>query len=184
MALFDLFRKCKPTVPLPQLCYDIAYFILPHYVHRDFAKLQDICEQTPTSAGPFFYIMACQSRKIEPDIETAKTFKWHIGDRSNGSRFFTLEYPLPPPVDMSNMTTEQIMAARESIVLAPYLSCVIRRGDNASSYYVLGQSPIGGGTTLRSVTADGANCNHGPGPNPTLTDFQDHLDQLVSGTAE
>ena len=54
MALFDIFKKRKPAVPLPQLCYDIAYFVLPHYAHEDFAKLDDMCRQTPTSAGPFF----------------------------------------------------------------------------------------------------------------------------------
>ena len=26
MGMFDWFRKPKPAVPLPQLCYDVAYF--------------------------------------------------------------------------------------------------------------------------------------------------------------
>ncbi len=184
MALFDIFRKRKPAVSLPSLCYEIAYFILPHYAHGDFAKLKDMCEQTPSAAGPFFYVMACQTHEIEPDIETAKVFKWHVGEFANGSQYFTLEYPVPPPVDMSDMTTEQVMAARDSIVLAPHFSCAIRCVDDSLSYCVLGQSPIGGGTTLRSVTADGANCNHGPGPNPTLNGFHNYLNQGATLNSE
>src|SRR5262249_41427299 len=79
MGLFDWFRKPKPAVPLPQLCYDVAYFILPHYAFRDLAKLTDLCLNTPTAAGPFFYVMAAQARKVEPDPEDAKRFRWHHG---------------------------------------------------------------------------------------------------------
>lgn len=98
MGLFSKSQKREPVVPLPQLCYDIAYFILPHYVHSDYDKLRDICEQTPSSAGPYFDVTACQLRTIEPDIETARGFRWHAGQFSDGRRYLTLEHPPPPPV--------------------------------------------------------------------------------------
>ncbi len=82
------------------------------------------------------------------------------------------------------MTAEQMMAARDSLVLAPHFSCILRGGDNTSSYYILGQSPIGGGTTLRMVTAEGVNCNLGPGPNPTLIEFHQRLDRELTGNTE
>jgi hypothetical protein len=37
------FRKRKKGVPLAQLCYDVAYFILPHYVYNDLAKIEQLC---------------------------------------------------------------------------------------------------------------------------------------------
>ena len=177
MALFDVFKKRKATVPLPQLCYDIAYFVLPHYAHQDFAKLDDMCRQTPGSAGPFFYVMACQMRKIEPDIEIAKTFQWHVGALNDSSDVLTLSYPTPPPVDMSDASPDDLLNSQSTLVLAPYFSAVLRDREGNSQYYILGQSPIGGGTTLRCVTSDGANCNLGPGPTPTLDAFHAALNK-------
>jgi len=183
MGLFDIFRKRKPAAPLAQLCYDIAYFILPHYAHSDYNKLRDMCQQTPSSAGPFFYVMVCNMRKIEPDIETARRFGWHIGQFQDGRDYLTLEYP--PPADISHVRPEDILSGNSPFVLAPHYSCVIRDADGVCSYYILGQSPIGGGTTLRCITADGANCNLGPGPEPTLEEFHARLsDRRLSHSIE
>lgn len=71
MGLFDKLRKPKPTVSLPQLCYDVAYFVLRRYVFNDLAKLMDMCLNRPAMAGPFFYAMAAQARNVKPDIEDA-----------------------------------------------------------------------------------------------------------------
>ena len=131
MGLRNIFRKRAPAVPLPQLCYDVAYFILPHY--------------------------------------------------ADGRDFLTLEYPSPPPVDMSQMTPEDLIAADKPFVLAPYFSCIIRDSAGTRSYYILGQSPIGGGATLRSVTAEGENCNLGPGPQPTVENFHARLSRGSDG---
>jgi len=179
MALFDIFKKRKSAVPLPQMCYDIAYFVLPHYAHKDFAKLDDMCRQTPTSAGPFFYLMACQMREIEPDIEIAKTFQWHAGSLKGSIDYLTLSYPAPPPVDMSNVSPDELMNSQTPLVLAPYFSTVLRDREDKRHYYILGQSPIGGGTTLRCITADGANCNLGPGPNPKIEEFHAALNRTA-----
>jgi hypothetical protein len=170
MGLFDWFRKPKPIVPLPQLCYDVAYFILPHYAFRDLGKLTDLCVNTPAMAGPFFYVMAAQSRKVEPDMEDGKRFRWHHGHLSEGREYFALEYPTPPPVDMSDVPIEQVVRGGAPFVLAPYFTAIIC-GVGEIQYFILGQAPMGGGTTLRCILPEGANCNLGPGPEPELTAF-------------
>jgi hypothetical protein len=172
MGLFDWFRKPKPTVHLAQLCYDVAYFILPHYAFEDLDKLADMCLDTPSTAGPFFYIMAAQARHIEPDANDARLFRWHHGQLSEGREYFALEYPQPPPIDMSEMSVEQMMHGGSTFVLAPHFSAIIR-GETDVQYFILGQAPIGGGTTLRCILAEGMNCNLGPGPEPKLTAFLD-----------
>jgi hypothetical protein len=172
MGLLDWFRKPKPAVPLPQLCYDVPYFVLPHYAFKDLSKLADLCLNSPTVAGPFFYIMAAQARKVEPVTDDAKRFHWHHGQLSEGREYFALEYPTPPPVDMSDVPIEQMVGGAKSLVLAPHFSAIIR-GAAGVQYFILGQAPMGGGTTLRCILPEGMNCNLGPGPAPELLAFLD-----------
>ncbi len=47
MGLLDWFRKPTPAVQLAQLCYDVAYFILPHDAFKDLTKLTELCLNTP-----------------------------------------------------------------------------------------------------------------------------------------
>jgi len=172
MGLFDWFRKRKKSVPLPQFCYDVAYFILPHYVYNDLAKIGQMCMNNPAAAGPFFYVMACQMRKTEPQKEEAAKFRWHHGTLGEDSEYFVLEYPSPPPVDLSETSHEDLTGGLGSFVLAPHFSAIIRASAKRDvSYFILGQAPLGGGTTLRSVLRGGANCNLGPGPEPELPAF-------------
>jgi hypothetical protein len=174
MGLFSWFTKRKPkpepAVPLPQLCYDVAYFILPHYAHNDPAKVAELCLTTPTAAGPFFYTMACLGRKVEPVPEDGRRFRWHHGRLTEGHEYFALEYPTPPPVDLSDVPLDQLV--NRPVVLAPHFSVIVRGAGGEGSYFVLGQAPMGGGTTLREVSP-GINANLGPGPEPTLTAFLD-----------
>lgn len=180
MGIRDWFRSKKPSVSLPQLCYDVAYFILPGYAYGDVAKVADLCLTTPDAAGPFFYVMACVTRKIEPVIEDAKRFRWHHGRIADKAEFFVLEYPTPPPIDISDADIDKVLNAGEPIVLAPHFSAILHDGaNNSSTYYVLGQAPMGGGTTLRHVSSDGTNSNLGPGPQPVLSEFL----AAVEGTA-
>ena len=123
--------------------------------------------------------MACQMRKIEPDVEIAKTFHWHVGPLNGAIDYLTLSYPTPPSVDMSDVSPEQLMNSKTPMILAPYFSTVLRDREDKRHYYILGQSPIGGGTTLRCITADGANCNLGPGPAPTLEEFHAALNRTA-----
>jgi hypothetical protein len=170
----------KQTIPLPQLCYDVAYFVLPHYAFRDVAKLADLCLNSPTAAGPFFYIMAATSRQVEPVIEDAKRFRWHHGQWDEGQDYFALEYPVPPPVDMSDVTVEQMTGGPLKFVLAPHFSVIVRGGGPVAQYFILGQSPIGGGTTLRCIEPEGINSNLGPGPKPQLAAFLDTVRERVT----
>lgn len=173
IGLFDRFRKPQPAVPLQQLCYDVAYFILPHYAFRDVAKIADLCLNTPAMAGPFFYVMAAQGRQVEPDPEDAKRFRWHHGQLEEGQEYFALEYPASPPVDLSDVPIEEMIGGRTKAVLAPYFSAIIRGLAAETHYFILGQAPMGGGTTLRSILPEGADCNLGPGPEPRLSAFLD-----------
>ncbi len=136
---------------LPQLCYDVAYFILPHYAFQDLDRARRPCVNTPNAAGPFFYIMAAQTRKVEPDAEDAKRFRWHHGQLGDGREYFALEYPTPPPVDMSDVPIEQMVGGCTKFVLAPHFSAIIRSGGGVQ-YFILGQHLMGGGTTLRGAS--------------------------------
>src|SRR5262249_37747017 len=88
----------EPAVSLEQLCYDLAYFVLPDYAFQDRARLEGLCRNTPTAAGPFFYFMAALRRKVEPNPEDGKRFRWHHGQLRGGRDYFALEYPVPPPI--------------------------------------------------------------------------------------
>ncbi|MBY0456877.1 MAG: hypothetical protein K2V38_06040 [Gemmataceae bacterium] len=162
-----------PSVSLPQLCYDVAYFILPHYAANDVPKVATLCRDAPTAGRVFFYVMACQGRGVEPDPEDAKRFCWHHGTLTEGDEYFALEYPVPPPVDLLDLPPEQMFATK--VVLAPHFSVIVRNiVTGAAEYFILGQSPMGGGTTLRRVTVNGRehiNANLGPGPEPKLDAF-------------
>ena len=192
MGLFDWFSKKRPepkpepepeqqpTISLPQLCYDVAYFILPHYAYNDIEKVVELCFRTPSAAGLFFYVMACMGRKVEPVPDDGRLFCWHHGPLTESREYFALEYPTPSPVDMSDLPIEQMVSCR--IVLAPHFSAIIRdTSSGETDYFVLGQAPMGGGTTLRCVTREGANCNLGPGPEPRLEEFLDAVRERLVG---
>ena len=127
MGLFDFLRKPQPQVTLPQICYDVAYFVLPHYAFNDFEKIVDLCTNSPTAAGPFFYLLACQFRKSAPNPEDGRKFQWHMGTLDSEQHYFALEYPVPPPIELSSVPPEKLLSETAPIVLAPYFSAVIRR---------------------------------------------------------
>ncbi|MCE9543962.1 MAG: hypothetical protein K8T25_00330 [Planctomycetia bacterium] len=167
---------------LPQLSYDVAYFILPHYAYNDFSKVVDLCMETPNAAGPFFYLMACQFRDLEPVIEDAPKFRWSHGPLEDDWDYFVLQYPVPPPIDMSDVALDEMLNASSPPVLAPHFSGIIcHRESGEVKYFVLGQAPLGGGTTFRSVLANGNNCNLGPGPEPNTDAFLDVMRDRVRG---
>lgn len=178
MSFFDRFRKkVEPpkTTPsprpisLPLLSYRLAYRILPYYAFKASEKLIEKCTATGKSAGAVFYVLACQEHKIEPIKEDSLRFHFHSGRLDEAHEYYAFEYPTPPPVDLFDPTKQPDSGKP---VLAPHFSIVVRHNQSgAISYYVLGQAPSGGRTTLRSVTAEGLNRNHGPGPEPTLDAF-------------
>lgn len=183
MGLLDWFRKPKPAVPLPQLCYDVAYFILPHYAFEDIAKLADLCLNTQSAAGPFFYVMAAEARKVEPIPEDAKQFRWHHGELVEGKEYFALEYPVPRPVGMPDVPIGTIISASANVILAPHFSVIIRGGESPAQYFILGAA-MGGGTTLRRILPEGMNCNLGPGPEPQMDAFLDAVKEQLNVSSE
>jgi hypothetical protein len=108
MGLFDRFRKQPKDEPevtpspqscLPSICYGVAYIVLPHYAFKDCDKLIGMFTDTPSSAGPFFYLMGCHVQKTEPVHDDARSFRSHHGQLDDAHDYFVLEYPTPPPVD-------------------------------------------------------------------------------------
>jgi len=183
MGLFDFFKSKKGgSLPaqksatesagasLPELSYGVAYFVLPHYAHNDCEKLVEMWKNSPASAGPFYYLMACQMQKTEPINEVALCFRAHYRALDDRRDCYVMQFPEPPPFVLPTTDIEELMKIKMP-VLAPYFSAVVRdRQTKSVRYYVLGQAPTGG-TTLRSVGADQTNYNLGPGPNPTLEEF-------------
>jgi hypothetical protein len=145
-------------VSLSDISYAVAYFVLPGYAYGRISKIEELCQKNPEAAGPFFYVMACQVRKIPPNRADAELFSWKLGSLDDQTDFFVMVHPKPPAVALS---------------VAPYFSGIFRnRITQKVAYYVLGQTPVGGGTTLRSVTLNPmVNSNLGPGPEPDLDSF-------------
>lgn len=109
---------------------------------------------------------------MKPVARDAARFRWHQGDLGDGRAYLALEFPVPPPVDMSDVPPEQLFSGGTKFVLAPHFAAIVTDPKGAA-LYILGQAPMGGGTTLRQVLPEGANCNLGPGPEPTLGAFLD-----------
>ncbi len=158
-----------PQASLPQISYTVAYFILPGYAYQRLSKIRELCSQNPAAAGPFFYIMACQLRKIIPNRADAELFRWNVGSLDDRIEYFVIVFPEPPPFVLTTFNPAD--SARQP--LAPHFAGIfLNRIDKKVRYYVLGQSPIGGGTTLRTVTIDPmVNSNLGPGPSPDFDSF-------------
>jgi hypothetical protein len=175
MGLFDGFLKrivgLAPQRSLQRICYDMAYTALPHCAFNDCDNLIKRFTEPGLPVGTILYISVCQALKLNIVRDDAKRFREHFGQLDDTRDYYILEYPTPPPVelsniDMGNLPPEQIP------VLAPYFSAVVRdRETKRINYFTLGQAPMGGGTTLRAVTANNENCNLGQGPEPRLDAF-------------
>jgi hypothetical protein len=160
----------QQEISLWQISYALAYFVLPQYAYNRLHKVEELFHNNPNTAGPFFYAMACQLRKVPPNRSDAEHFYWQVGELDETTDFYVMVHPTPPPVDFSGFESDA------KPVLAPYFSGIFRnRRTGKISYFVLGQSPggeHGEGTTLRSVTLDPmVNANLGPGPDPDLDSF-------------
>lgn len=153
---------------MEELSYMVAYVVLPHYAFKDREKVVGMWKAGPNLPGAFLYLMACKMKEIEPVEEDVTRFKAEV-HQIDGVDYYVLQHPEPTPVDMSNLEAEEVLNSPGGFVLAPYLSCMVHdTASGAVSLYILGQAPIGGGTTLRTVTANGMNANLGPGPQPNV----------------
>lgn len=165
---------------LPQISYWIAYQVLPHYAFEAVDKAIDMWTKTPATAGPFYYFMACQMAKVEPILEDARLYSASSG-AFDGYDYYLMEFPTPPPVDLSNTDPATLAQQDSGIVLAPHFSVIVRdRDSHEVRYFVLGQAPLGGGTTFRKVTRSGANANMGPGPAPQRDLFLNRVREALA----
>lgn len=165
---------------LPQIAYWVAYQVLPHYTFKALDKAVQMWTTTPTSAGPFFYLMACQMAELEPVPDDARMFSASTGVLGSYD-YYLMEYPVPPPVDPAGTDPVTLAQQGASIVLAPHFSIILRHQSTGEiRYFILGQAPLGGGTTLRTITASGVNANMGPGPAPDRSLFLDRVTQAVA----
>lgn len=155
---------------LPHICYEMAYFMLPQMLFTDAQRtIADFSGHGPTSGG-YLYFIFCKAHGIEPVPEHARAFHVHVGELSEGWTYHVLEYPTPKPGTVNLLDKDS--------VLAPYFSAILhRQATGEMDYYTLGQRPMVGGTTLRTVTREGVNANLGEGPAPELNAFLDALRQ-------
>ncbi len=157
---------------LGDVAYELGYRVLPYYAFERFEKIEEMCSASLGRARTFFYLLACKRRSVQPQKEEAAGFRWHLGDLNRELRFWIVEYPPALPVDHGGVSLAERMRAGESVTLAPYFSAIVRdKTGSRVAYFVLGQSPEPGVTTVRRLQPDRQNQNLGPGPEPRLDAF-------------
>lgn len=174
MGLLNIFRRRKkPEYSLPSISYHIAYFLIPPLADETWEMLAHTFAASPPTAGALFYDLGCRAQGVDPRSEDAERFGAHSGELESGHEYLVLEYPTPPPLNLDPNNLGCLMAGGLP-VLAPFYSALLRQKDsNKGEYYILGQSPMDGRTTLRSISPrpDYTNHNLGPGPEPNLEAF-------------
>jgi hypothetical protein len=158
---------------MARVSFGIAHFFLPTLVHNEFDKFLGIWRTTVPPIALMLCEYACSAEKVRPTSEFATAFKTYEGRLHAGCDYYILEFPpasLPAQIPHDRLIELMTKSPRQT-VLAPYFAAIIDdHSSGRGAYYILGQRP-GGGTTLRSVTADGVNANLGPGPQPTVASF-------------
>ena len=163
---------------LARVSYFLAYRVLPDLIHNRWSEFLGLW----SSACLFPLYLAIkgageQGKRLS--IEQINNFKHYQGQLKDDIEYYIVEFPTPPSSwGQLNMDASAAQLAQEKKpsldaipVLGPYFLAALSRTSTAERWlYILGQSP-GGGTTLRSVKAGGANCNCGPGPEPTAQNF-------------
>ena len=127
--------------------------------------------------------MACSARQVEPDFEVARQFRWYQGPIGTARQYLALEYPQPTPLDIGDSDPMTLLESGIKMVLAPYFSVIVYAVETEPEYYILGQAPLGGGTTFRQLQERGnINCNLGPGPEPVLDCFISAIEQRLANS--
>ena len=175
MGFFDRFRKPKADSQFeqgfPMISYGMAYMLIPHGVFHNFERLSVMWKSMDPPASALFYTTGCKMQNTEPEKEWIGRYHAHFGRLDEITDYYLMEFPKPPPVCMKDFEA----ASGKKPVLAPHFCAVLHQpATGIVSYYILGQSPDGG-TTFRSITADGVNSNLGPGPEPTMKNFLELL---------
>lgn len=168
-AFNDIVDKGSQNTNTPLMCYKMAYMLLPQELHQNPQATLERIRSQPASAGALFYTKACMSSGCMPRRKDATEFYTHIGRLSPKKAYYIIQYPPPSPLCLDAGLP----------VLAPYFSAaIVEETIGRISYYVLGQA-LTGGTTLRTVTADGTNANIGEGSEPTLEAFLQLLQSMA-----
>lgn len=168
---------------ISQVSYWIAYKVIPRYVFQAFDFFSKMWTQTPTAIAPFYYLKACQEGCVNPAVDDAKLYSAESGVLGATHNYYLMTYPTPAPIDLSGIDLESVVKAGVVPVLAPHFSVAVQhRGTTKLSYFVLGQAPMEGGTTLRTVTARGDNSSLGIGPEPIKQRFLDRVLQVLNAT--
>jgi hypothetical protein len=165
---------------LPRIAYRVAYQILPHFNFQALEKIIEMWTNTPASAGSYYYLMACKMDKLEPVGDDARKFAVASGLLGLFD-YYLMEYPVPPPVDISGIDRTTLFQKGAGMVLAPHFSISLRHQQTGEvRFFILGQAPTGGGTTFRSISATGANINLGSGPAPERSLFLERVSQVIA----
>ena len=110
MGIFDRFKQPvqKPEsepvqnsdllLELPDLCYQIAYLMLPPLVFSEPERTIGQFIDDPALAGPYFYFKAVVGLHVQAVREHALAFHTHWGELSADKNYYILEYPVPPPL--------------------------------------------------------------------------------------
>lgn len=140
--------------------YAIAYFLLPQLIFQDWEDFSTKLAREREQVGALLYFIASKHAGREPDPKVGQQFATQQHILNDGVTCYL--FLLPPP------RTKGVY---------PYLAALLHHtSTDKREYFVLGQSPFAGGTTLRQVTP-GMNANLGSGPEPTPEAFLEALEQ-------
>lgn len=154
----------------------MAYYVFPDYSLNHRERLLHMCQGPPRVAKFFYYVMACQAIKMEPNPEDAMLFEWHLGQLEDGRDYLVMEYPQPAPLQLDpavleNAPPEKWGELLKNVTLAPFFSGVAYSSDGEARYLVLAQALLPDRFTLREGFGDGSHGSLGDGPTPTLANF-------------
>lgn len=167
------FMKNSPAsvatdLDLARISYQVAYFIWPQIVYKDWTVLQSEWASSfpPVISFPITVALLLGRRLSLPQL---RAFRAMQGELMEGVDYYMMQFPVPPEARLvkgidGDMEAFQALPKDQRPVLGPYFAVALRkRANNERKFYVLGQA-IEFGTTLRCVTAEGLNCNCGSGP--------------------
>lgn len=169
------------AIDLARISYYLAYHALPDLIYSRWDEFSHLWN----SVVPFSMYLAIKGASDVCkwlSLEQITGFKCCQGVLKTDVDYYLIEFPAPPPqtgeLNLDALVAQRAQGKKSSSdatpVLGPYFAVVLlNKKTNERQLYILGQSP-GDGTTLRMVTAVGAemrNARCGIGPEPTPSNF-------------
>src|SRR5438105_4761337 len=96
MGLFDFLKKRREPLwergdSLPQLCYEIAYFLFPALLYSDDpARFLESFAGPDAPVGQDSYRVVCQKRGVTPSEDALRGFHTHTGELRPGTAYYVL----------------------------------------------------------------------------------------------